>query len=339
MEIKEINNKENWEKFLRGCPAKTFLNSWAWGEFQGQLGNKVWRLGIYHGEQTVGVALVTKIVAKRGAFLFLSHGPNLSPEADPAQALALLLEYLKKLGQKEKVAFLRVSSLWERQKQTIFKELNFRTAPIHINPDLTWKLDISPSEEELFTKVRKTTRYLIRQAEKNPEVEIVQSRNIDDVLEFNKVYQETVNRQHFTPFSLDYLKKEFSAFDADNQISIFLGKYKGEIVSAAMIIFWQGLGFYHQGASLLKYPKIPVSYLLQWEAIREAKRRGCRLYNFWGIAPLTEGKKHPWAGLTLFKKGFGGFAEEYVKTQDFIFSNKYWLNWAVEKLRSIKRGY
>ncbi|MCK5044309.1 peptidoglycan bridge formation glycyltransferase FemA/FemB family protein [Candidatus Parcubacteria bacterium] len=347
MEIREINNKEIWEGFLSEGKEKTFLNSWNWGEFQQALGNKLWRLGIYDND-LIGVAIITKVSAKRGTFLFLSHGPNLKAGIDKKEVLQSLLAYLNTVAEKENASFLRVSSLWEynEENRNIFKDLNFRDAPIHINPDLTWKLNISLPEEQLLAGMRKTTRYLIKQAQKNPEVEIVQSRDLKDVAEFNKIYQTTVSRHNFTPFPLSYLEKEFKAFDAENQISIFLGKYKGEIISSAMVIFWQGNGFYHQGASSQKYPKIPVSYLLQWEAIKEAKNRGCLTYNFWGIAPIIKDKKikvrdtkHPWAGLTLFKTGFGGYEEEYIKTQDFVFSNKYWLNWAVEKIRNYKRGF
>ena len=63
-----------------------------------------------------------------------------------------------------------------------------------------------------------------------------------------------------------------------------------------------------------------------------------RYYSFWGIAPEDE-LNHPWKGLTLFKKGFGGRAEEYVKTQDFIISKKYWFNYIIERLRKTKRGF
>jgi len=91
----------------------------------------------------------------------------------------------------------------------------------------------------------------------------------------------------------------------------------------------------------LKYPKIPVSYLLQWEAIKEGKKRGCKTYNFWGIAPESEleaKKDHPWKGLSLFKKGFGGYKKEYVKTQDFPLSWKYWPIYLFEEIRKRKRN-
>ena len=71
---------------------------------------------------------------------------------------------------------------------------------------------------------------------------------------------------------------------------------------------------YHHGASSYAHNKIPASYLPQWTAIRDALKRGDRVYNFWGIAPGTlteEGfkisePKHPFGGVTLFKTGFGG---------------------------------
>ena len=83
---------------------------------------------------------------------------------------------------------------------------------------------------------------------------------------------------------------------------------------------------------------MPVSYLLQWEAIREAKNRGCKLYDFWGFVDPQKYSKHPWAGPTLFKMGFGGEKFEYIETQDLPLSNKYWLTYFFEKLRKLKRG-
>ena len=55
------------------------------------------------------------------------------------------------------------------------------------------------------------------------------------------------------------------------EILIFLGKYKEKVVSAAIFVFWQDMCFYHHSGSLTEFNKIPVSYLLQWEAIKNAK--------------------------------------------------------------------
>jgi len=350
MEIKEIENKDVWENFLKECEEKTFLQSFNWGEFQKMMGNKIWRFGIFENDNLISVAFFYKIQAKRGTFLFIPHGPmtireRVSVNLSENGSLSILLEKLKEIVKEEKCDFIRIAPILERNDENIkiFKNLGFREAPIHIHPELTWELDITPLEEELLMKMRKTTRYLIKQAQKNKEIEIVQNNKLEGVEAFNKLYQETVDRHHFVPFSLEYLKNELLVFSPNDQISIFLGKYKNEIVSAGIFIFWQKIGFYHHGASSLKYPKIPVSYLLLWEAIKEAKNRGCQKFNFWGIAPITSDFKiqtsnHPWAGLTLFKMGFGGYKKEYVKTKDFPLSKKYWLTYLIEKIRKTKRG-
>jgi len=332
MEIKEIKNKEVWENFLLGCEEKTFLQSWNWGEFNKTMGNKIWRLGIFENSKLVNLVLTIKIEAKRGTFLFIPHLVS-------GKYLKVLVNYLKALSREEKADFIRISPILKRNEENIkiFNELGFKDAPIHMHPEITWELDIKKPEEELISQMRKTTRYLIRQAQKNSDIRIEQGLELRDIEKFNQIYQETVDRHHFVPFSLEYLKNEFLAFLPDNQISIFLGKYKDEIISSGIFIFWQNIAFYHQGASSLRYPKIPVSYLLLWEAIREAKNRGCQKFNFWGIAPENL-KTHPWAGLTLFKIGFGGYKKEYVKTQDLPLSKKYWLTYIFEKLRKTKRG-
>ncbi len=190
--------------------------------------------------------------------------------------------------------------------------------------------------------MRKTTRYLIRQGLKNPDLKILKSNEVKDVEIFNQLYQKTVSRHSFVPFSLNYLKNEFLSFSKDDQALIFLAKYKEEYLASAIVIFWQGIGFYHQGASVQKHSKIPASYLLQWEAIKEAKKRGCKLYNFWGVADVKSEeklKKHPWKGLSLFKRGFGGYEKAYLKTQDLSLSKRYWLVYVFEKIRKVKRGF
>ena len=181
--------------------------------------------------------------------------------------------------------FIRISPILERSEENneIFKKLGFKPAPIHTHPEASWKLELKSAEENLLMNMRKTTRYLIKQAQKNKDVKIYQSQKIEDIDIFDKLQQEVVKKQHFTPFSLEYLKNEFLAFQPDNQISLFFGKYKGEIVTSAFVLFWSNIGFYHHAALLPQYHKIPISYSLQWEAIKEAKNRGYILYDFWDM--------------------------------------------------------
>jgi len=348
MIIQEIKDKNIWEDFVGSCFERTFLHSWNWGEFNRAMGNKIWRLGVYeqiaNGESQmanlVGAALIVKIQAKRGTFLFCPHGPVIKYQISNIkyQISKALLDYLKNIAKDERADFIRVAPIWLESEEniSIFKKLGFRKAPIHIHPEITWELNIELSEYELLKNMRKTTRYLIKKAQKDG-VKIVQNKNSKVLEIFNKLYQETVNRHRFVPFSPNYIKNEFQSFLNDNQVSLFFAKYQNEIIVSAMIIFWQGIAFYHQGASSQKYPKIPASYLLQWEAIKEAKKRNCQTYDFWGIAPPNSKSSHRFAGVTLFKTGFGGEMKELVKTQDFPISSKYWFNFIVELARKKAR--
>ncbi len=349
MEIKEITSKTEWEGFLEQCTEKTFLQAWNWGEFQISLGKKIWRFGIYEGTKLVSVALVIKMTARRGSFLLIPHGPvvNNQDTRYKIQIVKALLEKLKELAKMEKVDFIRVSPIWERtlENEKLFKGLGFRLRPLHTHPESSWKLDITPSEEFILDHMRKTTRYLIKKHQGDKDIEIVKSVDITDIEIFNRLHLEVVKKQKFVPFSLEYFQKEFAAFADDNQIAIFFAKYKGQIIAASYEIFWpaswaggSGIGFYHHAALLPEFRKLPVSYLLQWESIKEAKKRGCSVYDFWGQIDPVKFPRHPYAGPTLFKMGFGGQTHEYVKTQDFVISQKYWINYIIETMRRMRRG-
>ncbi len=341
MIISEVKEKNVWENFLLNCEEKTFLQSFNWGEFQKLQGNKIWRLGGCDNEDLNSVFWVVKMAAKRVKFLLIQHGPVMTQNCNSKiKTFEILLMKLKEIAKEENCSFIRIASLFERNEENknIFKDLGFKEAPMHANAyEATWKLDLTPPEEELLKNMRKTTRYLIRQAEKNPDIVIERSERLSDARAYQRLNQEVAQRQKFVPFSFEYIKNEFEVFSKDGQTLWLFGKYKGEIVSAVLVVFWSGIGFYHQAASDSKHAKLSIPYFLQWEAIREAKKRGCLLYDFWGYTDPKTQPKHPWAGPTLFKMGFGGRAYEYVKTQDFPISKKYYLTYIFEKLRTFRR--
>ena len=359
MEIVEIKDKNQWEKFVGSCQLPSFLNSWNWGEVNELDGNKIWRMGIVEdnlfGEKReentkyqipntkynlIGVALVIKVKARRGIFLFCPYGPILESRITNHElAYRTFFDYLRKLAVRENASFIRVSPLLENTEANlkIFKEAGFRNAPVHLmHPELTWFLDITLPEEEIMKGMRKTTRNLIRRAGRDG-VEIFQETGINDLENFYRIHEETVRRHKFIPFSFEALKNQLEVFKQDDQISVFSARYKNKIISSAIIVFYGDQAFYHHGASSQEYSKIPSSYLLLWEAIQEAKKRNKKVFNFWGI--VENKPSHPWAGLSKFKKGFGGYSREYLHCQDLAVSKKYWLAWIIERARRIKRGY
>jgi len=348
MNIKYIQDKKEWDKFLNNkvVPTekeqKTFLHSWQWGLFNYQLSIINYQLGIYHKDELIGVALVLKIRAKRGTFLFIPCGPIIKVKSKnlKVKSYELLINHLKKLAYQENCSFIRISPILEdnEKNQELFKKLGFKSAPAHMHSERNWIVNINKSEEEILSGMRKTTRNLIRQAIKNKELQIInykskyKEQELDD---FHCIYQETFKRQGFSGFTKNYFQKELEAFGDDAKI--FLVKYENKILAGAIVIFFGDTAYYHHAAST--HSKLPATYLMNWEIIREAKKRGCKYYNMWGVSKEND-KKHPWSGLSLFKRGFGGKELNLMRAQDLPLNKvKYFINWVIEKIRTKKRRY
>lgn len=50
---------------------------------------------------------------------------------------------------------------------------------------------------------------------------------------------------------------------------------------------------------------------------------GIKRYDMWGVSPNDEDKTHPWAGLSLFKRGFNGERVTFVGDYDLPLSPAY----------------
>jgi lipid II:glycine glycyltransferase (peptidoglycan interpeptide bridge formation enzyme) len=339
MNIREITSKKDWDSVFNESGSVSFLQTWEWGEVKKQMGQEILRLGLIKNNRLQAIALVEKMNSKRGKFLFVPHGPIIRIKDEGLKIKDIIkeaLNYLIQLAKKEGFSFIRVAPGLENTEKNkkIFKDFGFKDAPIYIHSENFWVLPLEKNEDELLAGMRKTTRYLIRKAVRDG-VTIEQRTDAKAVDDFCEIYQETVKREHFSPYSKEYIQKEFEAFHKTGNALFLFGKHEGNILAAALVLFTKNAGCYHQGASI--HTKIPVPYLLQWEAIREAKKRGCRFYNFWGI--LIKGRTpRDWDGLTTFKTGFGGYEHQYLPTQDYVISPQYYLTYVYEKFLQWKRG-
>lgn len=331
-----IDDQKSWNEKVLEMQPHSFLQSWNWGEFNKLNGHAVYRWGFFKDDLLVGVAQIIFHKAKRGSFFLCPHGPLVDNASDYEQCIGSLMLKLKEVNEYKNCSFVRLCTLLPDKPDNfaMFEKMGFRKAPIHQHPELSWMIDINREENEIFNDMRKTTRHAVRKGEKDG-VKIEISNSINDIERFWDLYKETVMRQKFTPFSKDYLKKEFEVFSKDNNVVLGFALYEGKVVSGAFIVFDGTGAYYHHGASL-HTGNVPTSQLLQWRLIQEAKKRGCKYYNFWGISPADK-PKHPWAGLSIFKKGFGGFEEAYLHALDYVISPKYYLNYIVEKVRKWKR--
>lgn len=336
--IKLITDKAVWEDFLLNQEENSFLQSWNYGEMMEKLGNRIFRLGAFEKDKKlIGICLAIKIKARRGTYLHVPYGPIINFSDEPL--FSSMVQYVKKLGREEKCHFIRANPMLNESAigYELFKKFGFRSAPVHlVNPELSWIKDISEDEDLLFQNLKKETRYEIRKAQKL-NIEIKKSTDISALDAFYALHTETVARHKFIPFSYQYLKAQLETFRKDDQVLIFLAEFEGKPISSAIIVFYGNEASYHHAASSSQYQKLPASYLIQWEVIRTAKKRKCSKYNFWGI--VENNPNHPWAGLSLFKKKFGGYEKRYIHVQDYPLSWFYWFNWVIEKARKVIRNY
>ena len=336
IEIKQITDKNQWETFLSSSKEASFYQSWASKTFFENMGKKVFSLGIFKNNNLVGIALVTKEPAKRGPYLYCPHGPVLQDFQDE-QVFNEFIKYLKILANQEKVWYIKIPPYLEdtQTAKELFQKNNFRPSVLHSLVEESWLLDLNKSEEDLLSGMRKTTRNLIRRGIKE-KVKVTKSKALEDLRIFYKIYIETSKRHKFIPYSKKFVTEQIKPFLENDEVLIFLGEHNNKIIVSSIIFFYGNQGIYYHGAS--EYSKIPVSYLVQWEAIKEAKKRGCKLYNFWGIY-TGENRNHPFKGITHFKTGFGGYKKNILPCHDLPLTKKYKLTYLFERIRKVKRGF
>lgn len=334
MSIKEISSRNEWERFWGKVSPQSFFQSWLWGEVEKRLGKKVWRFGCYQNKKLVGISCVVKMTSKKGTYLHVRHGPIFAKW--DTQSFTGWLNRIKKLTKEEKASFVRISPLISVQLQ-LLTVLGFRPCPMHNqDAEITQVLDLAKSEEELLFSMRKTTRYLIRKAEKLG-VRVTADDSKKQFDRFMKLFRQSAKRIGF--IADRGLEEEFDIFASEKKVLVFLAYYQKQLLSGALIIFSGNQGIYHFAATADYMRNIPASYILQWEAIRETKKRGLRYYNLWGGIADSSNHSHPWYGLTLFKQGFGGKTISYQHALDLPIDAAYWKTYILEKLIKYIRGY
>lgn len=337
--IREISDRAVWESFIMSLMPNTFLHAWEWGQVQVRDGEGVRYLGLYHEQALYGVALLVLVRARRGAHYLIPHGPLVRTTELLPEAVGEVVAYARQHARAEQSVALRIAPLTEDSpaSRELFARSGFRSAPLHVHAELTWVLDITPSTDQLLQGMRKTTRHAIRRAEREGvQAEVVPATEALD--RFWPLYEQTRTRHAFIPYAHEMLAAQLELFAERDRIFTVVARHDGRDVAAAILMHYGSTVFYYHGASVKLPSTVPAAQLVQWRALEEAKRRGATRYNFWGIARDDE-PHHPFAGITTFKKGFGGSAIDYLHVQDLPLAIGYWKLWAVEYYRKWRRGF
>jgi lipid II:glycine glycyltransferase (peptidoglycan interpeptide bridge formation enzyme) len=336
---KEVTNQDQWESFVDKTAIKvSFIQSWAWSKFEESQGKKLWRIGIYQEQDLVGLMLITLVNARRGKYLHVRNGPMI--DFNDVKVVKSCSDYLKQMAKEQDCAFVRISPLIpdNADHKHILRTLGFVDCQMHdVDAEITWVLDLTQSEEQIMQNMRKNTRYYVNRAVKDG-VKIIKSTDPEDLKKFWPIFVDTVKRQQWNAYPYEYIHSEFQTFLQNNQALLMLAEYQGKYIAGSVFVYYKDTAYYHHSGSLSAYNKISASYLIQWEAIKEAKSRGLKTYNFFGIA-RNDDPKHPWSGLTFFKKGFGGQEQRHIHAQDLPVKRSYWLTHYYELFERKRRGY
>ncbi len=306
-----------WDSYLTSRPSGHFLQSWAWGEFQEKLGNKIWRLVIEDNSNIVAELLVIKLSLGFGQSILYSPRGQLIDKTQPlttAQASAiLLLEEIKKIGLEENVLFFRIdppATIADITTARFYTSQKFTQNRKNIQPRYSSILDIGPSVEQLLNRMKSKTRYNIHLAERH-DITTTKSTNPEDLHQFLQLTKETSSRQGFSPHSNNYYQTQYDTLRSIGMQELWLAHRDGKTLAAILVNYFGNTATYVHGASDNRYRELMASHLLQFATIKDARERGFKYYDFWGINPNP---KHSWAGFTRFKRGFGGEEIEYLGT-------------------------
>jgi lipid II:glycine glycyltransferase (peptidoglycan interpeptide bridge formation enzyme) len=223
---------------------------------------------------------------------------------------------------RRRAIFLKIEpDAWEDQALRVLPQLI--RSPHNIQPPRTIVVDLHGSEEDLLARMKQKTRYNIRLAQKKG----VRVRPWDDFEAFYRLMQMTAGRDGFGVHSLEYYRRAYHLFYPLGMGELLVAEYES-VPLAALMVFSRGRrAWYFYGASSDEQRNLMPTYLLQWEAMRWAKQRGCLEYDLWGIpdedeATLEAGfetRRDGLWGVYRFKRGFGGTVKRAAQAFDWVF--------------------
>ena len=332
MRVEDITDKQQWDDFVTSHEEANFLHSWQWGEFHLSRGKTVVRRGVFDGDKLIGVYEGEVETARRGRHIAVAGGPIVDWTDKPV--VEALVADMREQGRKYHCAFVRVRPQLEKTDESmrLFRELGLHAAPMYLSVELAGVLDLEKSEDELLKNMRQRLRRALRKAEKNG-ITIEKSTDPARMKEFYDIQLQTAGRHHFIAFSEGFLTKQFAAFAEDNSAVLYTARYNGEVLAQNFMIFYGNEASYHYGVSTELGTKLSGAPLLHMQAMRDARERGIKRYNFWGIVDEDD-TKHRFYGVSVFKRGFGVDELRYVPTHDLILNPaKYAIDWTVETIR------
>ncbi len=234
------------------------------------------------------------------------------------------LSHLKRVTDKATILFLKIEPDvgYDQILAQQFLAAGF-VAGKPVQPVNTIVVDIAGPEETILARMKSKTRYNIRLAQRKDVT--VKVGIAADLTTFYDLSRTTAARNGFAIHPLPYYQAVFDHFATDH-CALLMAEHQGQPLAGLMVFAWQERAYYLYGASNNQHRNRMPTYLLQWEAIRWAKAKGCQTYDLWGIpdAPLetleaefSQRQDGLW-GVYRAKRGFGGRVARSLGAFDYV---------------------
>lgn len=278
-----------------------------WQHFQEELGFKCLRISSLKSRPL----LIILPLFKKWNYAYIPRGPVIQSEEEQK----IFVAEINKIAKENQLVFTKIDPIKALKKEKNFCESH---SP---QPETTLILDLDLSEKELLKQMKRKGRYNIQLAEKKG-VEIffpeTQQQKQEAIKQFYSLLQSTTERDGFSGHKQQYYQKMIESIP---YAKVITAHYQNEVIAAGIFTFQKQRSIYYYGASSNQHRNVMAPYLLQWEAIKYAKKNNSKHYDFLGIAPEGSSSKHPWHGITSFKKKFGGIIETTPPAYDIVHKN------------------
>lgn len=327
----DITERE-WNSFVAASPTGHILQSTQWGQLKERFGWQVARIALEdRGQWLAGAQILFRPLGPK-TIAYVPKGPIVD-WAD-AMITQTLLEALHHLCRQRQAIFLKIEPDLAEDPTLTHKliGLGFHASPQTIQPRCTILLDLTPDPDNILARMKSKTRYNIGLAARKGVT--VREATTEDLPAFYHLMQITSRRDRFRIHSESYYRTAYQLFVPQGLAKLFLAIFEDQILAGIMAFAFGHKAWYMYGASSDEHRNLMPNYLLQWEAIKWAKDRGCLTYDLWGIPDeeeevlereFTNRSDGLW-GVYRFKRGFGGRVVHYLGAYDYVYSpSLYWL--------------
>ena len=312
------HNYDELEKLAAKNPFSGFMQSRDWAKFKELEGYHVTTVGFLSDGQLIGGALLYYYpYGQQSGFVICPEGPILdwNDSALIRSALRALQSHCQALTDKFKCVGLRIEPHLPYPCPSALK--NWSKSPVVLSPEQTLVLNIDQTEEQLLINMKPKGRYNLKICQKSGVV-IRKSVDLEDIEPFYELLYHTSVRNDFFCEPIGYFLNLGSVLLKSGNASLYFAEYDGEVLSAILVVFFGMRASYLYGGSSTSHRNLMPNYGLQWRAMLDAKARGCKEYDMFGYEPDGV-PDHLYAGISRFKRQFGGRFVENIGARDYIF--------------------